>query len=268
MYCQFKMKTLCLTVISRRKKVSRAAIRKLILFNVIIFAVNIVVFSNAFLKVRLFADSALETIVGMAVIIGSVLFFIVINYRLISPKAKALDPEATVDKITDLESCAQTIARLDYAGTFSEKLSDVSAQIKKAQKKGDLINDILLQKFSATELSYGKFTGVVQGAEKILVANIKSMLNKICAFDDEEYNEILRGKSSLSPSIAKQKMDIYKEYIDYVDQAVYGNEEILLRLDKLLLEISKFNSLSMDELESMPALGELDTLIRDSKWYK
>ncbi len=247
---------------------SRAAIRKLIIFNIIIFAVNIVVFSNAFLKVRLFADSTLETIVGIAVILGSVFFFFAINLRLIRPRPPVIDPATTVEKITDLESCYQTIAHLDYSGTFSEKLEEVSAQIKKTQKKEDLINDILLQKFSATELSYGKFTGVVQGAEKIMVANIKSMLNKICAFDDEEYTEIMRNKSSLRANIAKQKLDIYKEYIDYVDQAVYGNEEILLRLDKLLLEISKFNSLSISELESMPALGELDALIRDSKWYK
>ena len=44
----------------------------------------------------------------------------------------------------------------------------------------------------------------------------------------------------------KEKLDIYNEYIDFVDNATRTNEEILLKLDKILLEISKYNSLEED----------------------
>lgn len=247
---------------------SRTSIKKLIIYNGIILAVNIVLFSNAFLKVRIFGDSTLETIIGIAVILGSVFFFFYINLRLFGPRSPKIDPARTLDKLSSLESCHDTIVHLDYSGTFSPKLKDVLEQIQKMQKKKALIKDILLQKFSDGEMSYDKFFSSVTSAEQIMVLNIKSMLNKICAFDDEEYTEIKEGRSSLRQSIATQKMDIYNEYIEFVDLAVEGNEEILLRLDKLLLEISNFNSVSISELESMPALRELDTLIQDSKWYR
>ncbi len=246
----------------------RHVVIKLIAFNLALILVNIAVFSNAFFKVQVFGGSILETLIGLVVIIGSVFLFIYVNYRIIKGRAPKIDPTLTADKITDLNSCRDTINRLKYSGTFSAKLEEVSEQISKMEKKKDLIKDILLQKFSDTEMSYGKFTGVVDSAEKVMCLNIKSMLNKICAFDEEEYNEIKTGKSELDKNIAAQKMGIYNEYIDYVNRSVVGNEEILLRLDKLLLEISKFNSLSNGELETMEALQELDNLIRDTKWYK
>lgn len=248
--------------------VNRKTIIKLLIFNAALFLINIAVFSNAFLKVSIFGESILETIIGLIVIVGSVFLFIFINLRIIKGPTPKIDPTVTVEKITDLDSCRSTISHLKYSGTFAAKLDEVLEQIEKMQKKKGLISDILRQKFADTEMSYGKFLGIVESAEKIMCVNIKSMLNKICAFDEEEYNEIKNNKSQLNQSIATQKMEIYNEYIDFVNQAVVGNEEILLRLDKLLLEISKFNSLSAGELENMEAMHELDDLIRDTKWYK
>jgi len=247
---------------------SRTTIKKLLAFNLCIIIVNVAVFSNAFLKLRIFSGSLLETLIGAAVILCSVFLFLFVNMRLINARAPKIDPALTVKKITDLDSCKSTIAQLDYTGTFSDKLEEVLEQIQKMQKKKGLIKDILLQKFSDNEMSYGKFTVTVDSAEKAMCDNIKSILNKISAFDEEEYNEIKHGKSSLRQSIATEKMSIYNEYIDFVAQAVDGNEEILLRLDKLLLEISKFNTISSSELENMVAMRELDDLIRDTKWYR
>lgn len=247
---------------------NRNIIKKLIIFNLLILAINVAVFSNAFLKVRLFGDSILETLVGLAVIICSVFVFLFVNFRLVNGRTSKIDHEMTLQNITDLESCKNTIVRLGYSGTFSRKLEEVLEQIQKQQKKKGLIIDILHQKFSDAEMSYGKFTGIVESAEQIMCANIKSTLNKICAFDEDEYNEMKEGRSNLRQSIATEKMAIYNEYISFVDKAVDGNDEILLRLDKLLLELSEFNSMRPEDLENMDAIRELDNLIRDAKWYK
>ena len=37
----------------------------------------------------------------------------------------------------------------------------------------------------------------------------------------------------------QEKMDLYKEYLAYITGYLGANEEILLKLDKLLLEISQ-----------------------------
>lgn len=247
---------------------NQRTITKLLLFNGGLLALNVVVFSNVFFKVRLFGGSALETAVGLAVLAVSVASFFLVNLQIINAPIRKIDPKETVEKITNLESCHAALSRMGYSGTFSDKLQTLRDQIEKMQKKQALIRDILLQKFSNTEMSYQKFQSTVDSAQNVMTLNVKSILNRIYAFDEEEYGELTRGKSRLNANIAAQKLDIYKQYIDFVEQAVEDNDELLLRLDKLLLEISKFNSIDIGELEQMAAVKELDSLIADSKWYR
>jgi hypothetical protein len=100
--------------------------------------------------------------------------------------------------------------------------------------------------------------------------NIRSILNKLNAFDEDEYISVSRdnGKREFSNEILQTKLDIYNEYISFVRNAVDDNEEILLKLDRLLLEISKFNSMEDGEIENMSAMKEIDELINKTKLYK
>jgi hypothetical protein len=241
---------------------------KLALFNAVLLLANVVVFSNAFLKVRLINGSVLESAIGIAFIIICIALFFYVNLLIINAPAKKIDPKLTIDKVNSLESCAATISHMGYSGTFSQKMNEILQQIQEMQKKRDLIKDILLHKFSDTEMSYQKFKSIVDSTENIMCVNIKSIINRIFAFDEDEYNAIINKKSRLSKNIADQKMEIYKQYIDFVQKAVEDNDEILLKLDKLLLEISKFNSIDAGELDNMAAMKELDSLITDTKWYR
>ena len=63
-------------------------------------------------------------------------------------------------------------------------------------------------------------------------------------------------------------MNIYNEYIDFVKKATIMNEEILLKLDKILFEVSKYNSLEDGEVKELPAIIEMDELIKNAKLYK
>lgn len=247
---------------------NKGTLPKLIACNAALLAVNVVVFSNLFFKVRLLGGGALEAAAGWTVLIMSVVVFFYGNLRILNAPVKRPDPKDTVDKITGLESCGEALERMGRAGTFAAKIEEMQGQVEQMGKKQELIRDILLQKFSDTEMSYQKFQTTVNSAEGVLCLNVRSVLNRIYAFDEEEYTALARGKSRLKPAIAAQKMDIYKQYIDFVDQAVEDNDEILLRLDRLLLEISKFNSIDVGELERMPAMKELDSLITDTKWYR
>lgn len=246
----------------------KGTVAKLALFNGALLACNVAVFSNAFLKVRLTGGGPLESAVGFAVIAVSVVSFFYVNMLILASPARKLGPAIAEAKLDSLEACRETLARMGYSGTFSPKIAAIQEQIESMQKKRGLIDDILLQKFAATEMSYQRFKGVVGSAERILCANIKSILNRMFAFDEEEYQALARGKSRLRQGLASQKLAIYKEYIDFVDHAVEDNDEILLRLDKLLLEISKFNSMDAGALEETEAVKELDRLIADTKWYK
>jgi hypothetical protein len=246
---------------------SKNTLTKLLVFNALLVAVNVVVFSNAFLKVRLFMGDVLQSAVGITVIIISVVLFFYVNLQIINAPRKP-DPKLTADKITTLDSCAEAIRSMGHTGTFAPQMSEILEQIQTLQKKRNLINDILLQKFSATEISYQKFKGIVDSTQTVMCQNIKSIINRLYAFDEDDYEELTKGKSNLSKTIADQKLAIYQEYIDFVNKAVEDNDEILLKLDKLLFEISKFNSLDAGELEKTDAIKELDSLISDTKWYR
>ena len=78
----------------------------------------------------------------------------------------------------------------------------------------------------------------------------------------------MKGSKAFSNELIKEKLEIYNEYISYVKEAITDNEEILLKLDKVLLELSNFNSLESGELENMAAVKEIDDLISKIKLYK
>ena len=100
--------------------------------------------------------------------------------------------------------------------------------------------------------------------------NIRSILNKLNAFDEEDYNFIRKKyeAGAISQKFMEEKFKVYDEYINFVKAATEDNEQILLKLDKLLLEISGLNSIESGQLEQMPGMIEIDNLIKQAKYYK
>jgi hypothetical protein len=66
----------------------------------------------------------------------------------------------------------------------------------------------------------------------------------------------------------EEKFEVYSEYITFVKAATEDNEQILLKLDKLLLEISDLNCIEGGQLEQMAGMIEIDNLIKQAKNYK
>jgi hypothetical protein len=100
--------------------------------------------------------------------------------------------------------------------------------------------------------------------------NIRSILNKLDAFDEEDYN-FIREKykaGAFSQQFLEEKLKVYNEYITFVKAATEDNEQILLKLDKLLLEISGLNCIESDQLEHLAGMIEIDNLIKEAKYYK
>ena len=78
----------------------------------------------------------------------------------------------------------------------------------------------------------------------------------------------LFAQKKFSTEIITSKMNIYNEYISFCKNAIEDNEEILLKLDALLLEISKFDTLEIGEIDNMKEIKEMDELIRKSRYYR
>lgn len=170
--------------------------------------------------------------------------------------------------VHSIDDCVAVFKEAMHNGdAFDESIQQNIEQIKRFRRKSATIQDILLQKFSQSEMSYQKFHSVLQEVERVIYLNMRSILNKISAFDIDEY-ETMQKRGVPSDEHAQEKMNIYNEYIAYVNDATKTNEEILLKLDRLLLEISRYNSLEDGDIQKLPAMIEMDDLIRNANLYK
>lgn len=231
-----------------------------------ISVVDTVLFSPGLLGIQMGGASVFATAFGATAIFMSVVVFVYGNYKLLIAKEKIIQ----TSEIKTAEDCINAL-KLNYdKKTFEKDIATILEQIERFQKKKETIMDILLQKFNSTEMSYAKFNGAILDVENVFYINIKSILNKLNAFDEEDYHRISKdnAKKKFSIEFIQTKMSIYKEYISFVTKATEDNEQIILKLDQLLLEISKFNSLEDGEIENMPAMKEIDELINKTKLYK
>lgn len=239
---------------------------KLLSLNLGIAAANIITFSPGLIGWELFEAGALATAFGSTFIFLSGAGLIYGNYKLLTRPEKVILPT----KIITVEDYIEALNNHRGLKTFEETIDLLLDQIERLQKKNKTIRDILLQIFSASEISYKKFDAVIAEVEKIFFMNIRSILNKLNAFDEEDYNFIRRKceDGAFSQQFMEEKFRVHDEYIAFVKAATEDNEQILLKLDKLLLEISGLNCIESGQLEQMAGMIEIDNLIKQAKYYK
>ena len=244
----------------------RKKIIKLIVFNLVIAVLAIILFSEGLIGLEIVGGSSFETAFAAAVIVVSLIIFGLGNYKFLFTEQK---PITTLDLKTT-EDCIAALKRNKDKQIFAKNIDNILEQLERFSHKKETIIDILLQKFNGNEISYAKFESVVLDVERVFYINIKSIINKLNAFDEEDYNfmQSKGAQNNYSAEFRESKMNIYDEYINFVKEAIADNEVILLKLDQLLLEISKFNSLEEGAVEDMPAVKEIDELIANTKLFK
>jgi hypothetical protein len=212
----------------------------------------------------LIGGSALSVLAAWAGVLASGVAFIKGNSLILKEK----DIRLLIQNIHSLNDCIPILEEAIHNGdVFDDNIRQNIDQIKRFKRKHDTIKDILLQKFSGGEISFQKFSGVLSEVEHIIYMNMRSILNKISAFDMAEYGSLQYDKFN-DTELTQEKINIYNKYIDFVSNATKTNEEIILKLDKMLLEISRYNSLESGDVHKLPAIVEMDELIRNANLYK
>ena len=203
--------------------------------------------------------------VGWFTIIASLFSFTYFNKKLLTQKATYT---LVAQNVNSLDDCVGIFEEAMQNGdVFDKNIIKNLSQLKRFKRKIKTIREILLQKFSPQELTYQKFDSVLKEVENILYLNMRSILNKIAAFDVEEY-EAFQKRGFPKNEVSEEKMQIYNEYLDFVKNATATNEDILLKLDKMLFEVSRYNSLENGEVKELPALAEMDEIIKNANLYK
>ncbi|MHC8522632.1 hypothetical protein ACPJHQ_17265 [Rossellomorea sp. H39__3] len=93
-------------------------------------------------------------------------------------------------------------------------------------------------------------------------------MNKAGAFDEREYKSVRSKDPRLSQTLLAEKTSLYREYLFFIKQAIEINEEIILDLDKLLLEITRLNTVTIEDIDNMACMKEIHSLINQTKLYK
>lgn len=242
----------------------KSKVIKILGLNIGIATIDIIFLSPGFLGIDIIGTSAIETAFGFTIIIISVIAFGYGNYKLLIEEEKTIQ----MNEIKTADDCIDALNQNRGKRIFDKDIATILEQIEMFQKKRETIKEVLLQKFDITEMSYSKFDGVISDLENVFYINIKSIINKLNAFDERDYNRIKKdGEKKFSNEFIDAKMNIYNKYISFVKEAIEDNEQIILKLDEILFELSKLNSLEDGELENMNAMKEIDDLINKVKLY-
>lgn len=227
---------------------------------------NIAILSPGLLGVAISGSSALETATGVTLLVVSLLIVLYGSYI-------PLFKRAIVPAVPSLDSREDYIAELNRYRNVRVLKEDVALaleQLERMDKKKLTLLNVLAVRFERTELSFRKFHTVIQDVEKLLYLNIRSILNKLSVFDAAEFSQFTGTINSgrFTSTFIQKKNALFNEYFTHVKGCLAANEEILLKLDQLLLEISQLGSADYDAALEMPCMQELTALIGQTKLYQ
>ncbi|KQX68256.1 hypothetical protein [Paenibacillus sp. Root444D2] len=233
-----------------------------IILGVVVF--NIVVLSPGIIGIEI-GGSALETASGVTIIFASILALSYATNMLIF-KLPSVKP---VKEIRTHNEYINALTHYKGVKTLQSDIGLALRQLERLRKRMETLLGLLNQRFDPNELTYKKFTSVAQEVENLFYLNIRSILGRMHVFDENEYKIVMLKESSRLPSdLIAEKMMVYNEFLSFVKDSLGTNEEILLKIDILLMEISRLDSLELADIEQMPCMQEIDSLIKQTKHYK
>ncbi|XOJ03274.1 hypothetical protein ACMX2M_19890 [Paenibacillus polymyxa] len=229
-----------------------------------IVAVNVLAFSPGFIGLN-FGEGAFTTALSVTLLFGSAMALLYGSYTLLFRQPVVLP----VKHIETHEDYVEALSFYRRIKVLEEDITLGLSQLSRMKKKKETLLNVLHQRFDPGELSYKKFASVTMEVEKLLYLNIRSVLNRLNVFDEADYANMMKSKSeSIPQKLFQEKTKVYNDYLSYVKNALHTNEEVLLKLDQLLLEISRLDSFEAGDIEQMPCMQEIDQLIKHTKLYR
>lgn len=232
-----------------------------------VIIINIVVLSPGLLGVSVRSDSVFEKSVALTLLIISGIVVIYASFRFLytKPQANILLREPEYEEMNFEEA----LLHYRHHRLFPVEVDLALDQVNRMKVKKSALLDLLRQRFQPNELSYNRFLGVITDVEQFFNRNIQGLLNKLRGSEISSLSAVdQRQQRMFSQRVMQQKHQLHQEYTTYVQGYVSSNEEILIKLDQLLLETTLLSSSDFRELEEMPCMQEIELLIKQTKFYK
>lgn len=226
--------------------------------------IDIVLLSPRFLDVAI-GGTALQTALGITILIASV---IVLVYFIHNFFFKPVEYKPITQLQSD-EDYVGALTRFQDSKVLKGNITIILKQIVQLKKKKETLKKLLNDRFSPTELSYQRFNSVITEVEKVFYLNLRNVLNKLYVFDETEYKSIIeKDTTRYSRQVLEEKSQLYNSYLNFVTKSKDINDEIILNLEKLVVEISNLDSFELTDIEKMDCMKEIDALIEQTKYYK
>jgi len=249
---------------------------KILLLNLGIALLNVILFSKGLVGLT-FTRGAVTTALAVTAVVMSLIAFGYGNYTLLFSEPKTQPVKFL--KGTEFSTSKEYIDALSDAkgkNVFDECIDNAIEQVYRMDDKDKALDSILEQFFEPQEITFTRFQNAIDSVKAIFFNNIKKMINRMMIFDYKDYKKLVQkihysrnvnGVGVNSKAVGDQ-LKIYNEHISYVYGLVEMNENVLTKLDKLLLEISKLDDLDEQGLENIAAIQEINDLIAQTKYYK
>lgn len=224
---------------------------KLIILNTVISCASVIIYSPGFIGLRIGTPlSTAAFVTGILALIGILIYGNASILGLISRGPVKIYRHTDFNDAGDY---LETIRNLDH-DYVADELKQTTAQIERLKKKMELIDMVLLQFFSKTEMSYLNYKAVMESVAKVFYGNVQNIINRVIIFDPEEYAE--QGEKSESS----------EEHLNVIHEMLNKNAKIIDKMDNLLIEVSRLTD-SKTALENLPAIKDLEELIGNTKLY-
>ena len=244
---------------------------KCLFLNAGLIVLNIVVFGVLGISI---GANIFATAIGALVIVLSVLLFIGGNISILLKKEKInvqknyKNNEIGIDK--------ERLGAIEEANkktrVFRSEMNKTTEQLERLNARNEALNSILLQHFKPIEITYKRFKEVINSVNSVFGDNVQKILERINMFDENDYISLVykmkKNPSERNVQSSREKLNIYMEHINYVKTLVEDNEVIIMKMDKLMLELSKLSELNADNIEKVSAIQDINELISQTKYYK
>lgn len=230
-------------------------IAQLCALNLFVVIAIIVLYSPALVGLHFAVSEPIISAFAAASAVGLIGIFGYGNYTLMKREKLTLITRSDINSLDDV----MRRVRDCEPKCFKQQLQRAEDQLVRLNNKVTTLKELLQQYFDPEEMSYQKFMNVVDGTCSVFLLNTTNMLNRIAIFDYVDYKHIKASKRMIPSS--------YIQHINFVDNTLESNNDIMLSLDALMLEVSKLTDVQ-GEVEDMPAMQELLSLIGDTKYYK
>jgi len=211
-------------------------------------------------------ESALATATGVTLIAASAVALVYGAYTLL---LKPSDGSERQSSFSDRGNYSEQLAAFRRTKPLREDIGIALDQLERMKKKKSAFINVLNQKFEPDGISYAKFASVVGEVEKLFESNVRGMLGRLRLYAASELADgddpgILR----FSARLRQEREALRNEHAAYIHGALGANEEILLKLDRLSLELVRLDILDPEQIDGMPGMREIDALIRQTPLYK